>query len=394
MYRIFFRLFFEPMDAERAHDFALAVLRTVTWPARMRWLLRRLTAPHDPRLEVRALGHTFPTPLGVAAGMDKDARSFRGLWALGFGHIEVGTITPKEQKGTEGKRVARLLADRAVVNKMGFPNPGAVVAARRLQRDGEPILVGVNIGKSKDSKLGAAGADYRASVRNVAPVSDYLVINVSSPNTPGLREMQAVELLRPLVADVREELGGLGIQVPILIKIGPDLPDDELDSIADLSMELQLDGIVAVNTTIDRSVLTKSPQDEVDELSGGGISGAPLKQRSLDVLRRLRARVGDSVVLVSVGGIETADDVWERIVAGATLVQTHTGFMYGGPAWPRKVNRALSRRVREAGRLSIQELVGTADATSERQGPNSNGNGSGVLSALGPVAARDAPATR
>lgn len=386
MYRMFFRLFFEPMDAEHAHDFGLAVLRAVAWPSWARRLLRRLTASPDPRLEVRALGHTFPSPLGVAAGMDKDARSFRGLWALGFGYVEVGTITPEEQKGAEGTRVFRLTADRAVVNRMGFPNPGAVVAARRLRHEGEPVLVGVNVGKSKDSTLKEAGADYKASVRELAPVSDYLVINVSSPNTPGLRDMQAVELLRPLVADVRQELHDLGAQVPILIKIGPDLLDEELDSIADLAMELELDGIVAVNTTVDRSGLTKSPPEKAEVLPGGGISGAPLKERSLDVLRRLRVRVDDSIVLISVGGIETPADVWERILAGATLVQAHTGFIFGGPAWPRKVNRALSHRVREEGYQSIQDLIGMAGAIRRRNGSSPNGDGSRALSALGPSA--------
>jgi len=324
--------------------------------------------------------------------MDKDGTSVRGLWALGFGYVEVGTITPEPQQGAEGTRVFRLTADRAVVNRMGFPNPGAVVAARRLlaarrlRDDGEPILVGVNVGKSKDSMLEEAGADYKASVRELAPLSDYLVINVSSPNTPGLRKMQAVELLRPLIADVRQELYDLGVQVPTLVKIGPDLLDDELDSVADLAMELELDGIVAVNTTVDRSGLTKSPPDEAAVLPGAGVSGAPLKGRSLDVLRRLHARVGNSLVLVSVGGIETPDDVWERVLAGATLVQAHTGFMYGGPAWPSKVNRALSRRVREEGYQSIQELVGMAGANSERNGSSPNGNGSGGLPALGPAA--------
>lgn len=386
MYRIFFRLFFEPMDAERAHDFGVAVLRAVTWPAWSRRLLRRLTAPRDPRLEVHALGHTFPSPLGVAAGMDKDARSFRGLWALGFGYVEVGTITREEQKGASGKRVFRLTADRAIVNRMGFPNPGAAVGARRLGEARKPILVGANVGKSKDATLKDAGADYKASVRDLAPVSDYLVINVSSPNTPGLREMQAVQLLRPLIADVRQELHDVGAQVPMLIKIGPDLHDDELDAIADLAMELELDGIVAVNTTVDRSGLTNSSPEEAALLPGGGICGAPLKGRSLQVLRRLHARVGSSLVLVSVGGIEGPDDVWERILAGATLVQSYTGFMYGGPAWPRKVNRALSRRVREEGYRSIQELVGMAGAASGDNASSPNGSSSGELSTLGPAA--------
>ena len=312
--------------------------------------------------------------------MDKDALAYTGLWALGFGFVEVGTITAHEQKGAEGLRLLRLTADRAVVNRMGFPNPGAVVAAERVGRRDPEILVGLNVGKSKKATLEEAGDDYRASVRILAPVADYMVINVSSPNTPGLRDMQAVDLLRPLVADVRRELADVGISVPILIKIGPDLADAEIDSVADLAVELELDGIVAVNTTVDRSGLTASPPEKAEALPGGGVSGAPLKTRSIEVLRRLRARVGDKLVLVSVGGIETPEDAWERILAGATFIQTHTGFMYGGPAWPRKVNRELSRRVREAGCGSIQELVG-AESTNAWAASNGSHSSPAVLTA-------------
>ena len=166
-----------------------------------------------------------------------------------------------------------------------------------------------------------------------------MVLNVSSPNTPGLRDMQAVAVLRPLIADVRRELDDAGVNVPILVKIGPDLADSDIDAVAELALELELDGIVAVNTTVDRSGLAHSSPEQAESLPGGGVSGAPLAARSIEVLRRLRARVGDRLVLVSVGGIETPDDIWGRILAGATLVQTYTGFIYGGPAWPRKVNR-------------------------------------------------------
>jgi dihydroorotate dehydrogenase len=312
--------------------------------------------------------------------MDKDARSFRGLWALGFGFIEVGTITAKPQTGYPGERVLRLIADRAVVNRMGFPNPGAVVAAERLRRRPPSMLVGVNVGKSMNASVDGAGEDYRASVRELAPVCDYLVVNVSSPNTPGLREMQAIELLRPLVADVRSEIQASGLKVPILIKIGPDLADDEVDAVAQLAMELQLDGIVAVNTTVDRSLLTAASAEEAAALDGGGISGAPLKQRALEVLGRLYSHVGRSLVLVSVGGIETPDDTWQRILAGATLVQAHTGFMYGGPAWPRRVNREFARRLRAMGHSSIQEMVGAAGTRQGSSVAANASNGSGAAS--------------
>jgi dihydroorotate dehydrogenase len=253
---------------------------------------------------------------------------------------------------------------------MGFPNPGAEVVADRLRRRTGRTVVGVNIGKSKAAPVEHAGADYRASVRRLAPVSDYVVINVSSPNTPGVREMQAVDLLGALVSDVRSELEASGTEVPLLIKIGPDLSDEELDAVAELAVTLGLDGIVAVNTTVDRSGLVAS-RDAAASVDGGGVSGAPLKTRALEVLKRLYARVGDDLVLISVGGIETPDDAWERILAGATLVQAYTGFIYGGPAWPRRMNAALARRVHEAGRSSIQELVGAGvDARFDEKGSN------------------------
>jgi dihydroorotate dehydrogenase len=357
IYRLLFRLVLRRVDPEVAHALASRGLRAATRMPRVGALIRRVFAPRDPRLEVRALGRTFPSPLGVAAGVDKDASWFEALGALGFGHVEVGTVTAVPQEGNPRPRVVRLIPDRALLNRMGFPNPGADVVAARLRRRTGRTIVGVNIGKSKAAPVEEAGDDYRASVRRLASLVDHLVLNVSSPNTPGLRDLQEAELLGPLVSDVRAELEAAGTRVPLLVKIGPDLADDRIDAIADLAAALRLDGIVAVNTTVDRSGLVSSASIE-----GGGVSGAPLKARSVEVLRRLYSRVGDDLVLISVGGIETPDDAWERILAGATLVQAYTGFVYGGPAWPRQINRALSRRVSRAGGKSIQDLVGTGAA--------------------------------
>lgn len=300
---------------------------------------------------------TFPTPLGIAAGVDKDASWFEPLGALGFGHVEVGTVTAVPQHGNPRPRVLRLTRDRALLNRMGFPNPGAEVVAERLRRRAGPTIVGVNVGKSKAAPIEGAGEDYRASVRRLAPFADYLVLNVSSPNTPGLRALHEVDRLRALVGDVRAELEAAGVAAPLLVKIGPDLDDDALDAVADLAVALELDGIVAVNTTIDRSGLVASRADAAS-FDGGGVSGAPLKTRALDVLRHLHARAGDDLVLISVGGVETAHDAWQRILAGATLVQAYTGFVYGGPAWAGRVNRELAQNVSQAGRSSIGELVG------------------------------------
>src|SRR5690606_2908914 len=234
--------------------------------------------------------------------------------------------------------------DRAVINRMGFNNEGSLAAARRLRDRGAATIVGVNIGKTKVVPESSAAADYVTSTERLAPHADYLVVNVSSPNTPGLRDLQAVEHLRPLLTAVRAAADRSSPRrVPLLVKLAPDLADDDVDAAAGLALDLGLDGIIATNTTVPRDAL-RSPPELVKET--GGLSGAPLKERSLEVLRRLRARTGGRLTLISVGGVESADDVWERIRAGATLVQAYTGMLYGGPLWAWRVNRALSRRLR------------------------------------------------
>jgi dihydroorotate dehydrogenase len=311
----------------------------------VRALVRRACAPRDPALRVRALGLDFPSPLGLAAGFDKEAAHADALTALGFGFVEVGTITAQPQEGNPRPRMFRLQADRALINRMGFNNAGAQAAAARLARGRDPgTIVGVNIGRTKVAE--DAAADYRASAAALALHADYLVINVSSPNTPGLRDLQAVEQLEPLIAAVR---AGMGEHcVPLLVKIAPDLADADVDAVADLALRAGLDGIIATNTTIAREGL-RTPADQVAALGAGGLSGAPLAERSLAVLRRLRARLGDEFTIISVGGIETAGDAAARLAAGATLLQAYTAFVYGGPLWPRRLQRGLARRARQAG---------------------------------------------
>jgi dihydroorotate dehydrogenase len=358
IYRLLFRLFLQRLDPEAAHALASRTLRAVLALPGVGTAIRGFLAPKQALLEVRALGVTFPSPLGVAAGVDKDASWFEGLGALGFGFVEVGTVTAVSQDGNPRPRVLRLTRERALLNRMGSPNPGARVVAERLRRRTGGTIVGVNVGRSMAAAEERTGEDYRAAVRELAPHADYLVINVSSPNTPGLRELQAVDRLRPLVGEVRSGLEEAGLRVPILVKIGPDLRDDQIDEVADLALTLGLDGIVAVNTTVDRGGLV-GPSAEATLFDGGGISGGPLKVRALEVLERLYTRVGGELVLISVGGIETPADAWERIRAGATLVQAHTGFIYGGPAWPRRINRGLASHLRDAGWPSIERAVGT-----------------------------------
>ena len=355
IYRLLYTLLLSRFDAERVHRLTAHGLIALTRVPPLRALLRRLLAPRDPALHVRALGLDFPSPLGLAAGFDKDATGFEAYASLGFGCVEVGTITAHGQLGNAGRRIFRLTRERALVNRMGFPNAGAVAAEARLRGRTSDTVVGVNVGKTRAAA--DADADYRESVRRLAPHADYLVLNVSSPNTPGLRDMQAVERLAELVAAVRAELDAAPSAPPLLVKIAPDLSDNDVDAIADLALRERLDGLIATNTTIDRGALRDPAAPDVP--AEGGISGAPLRPRALEVLRRLHARTNGRLTLISVGGIETADDAWERIRAGATLVQVYTGFVYGGPLWPRRINRGLARHVREAGLTGVGEAVGT-----------------------------------
>ena len=346
------------LSAETAHRLTLSTLRLFCALPGTLWLLRRLFAVHDPRLRLRALGLELDSPIGLAAGLDKDAEVFEGFGALGFGFVEIGTVTALAQPGNPRPRLFRLPRDRALVNRMGFNNHGARAAALRLARPRRSV-VGANIGRSKVTANEAAVADYVTSAEALAPYADYLVINVSSPNTPSLRELQAVEQLRPLIAGVKQALqrAAPGRSVPLLLKVAPDLHDADLDAIADLALELELQGVIATNTTISRAGLT-TPAAEVEALGNGGLSGAPLRERSLAVLRRLRHRLGDRVLLVAAGGIETAEDAWQRILAGATLVQVYSALIYDGPSLPSRIARGLAERVSRAGLSNISEAIG------------------------------------
>jgi dihydroorotate dehydrogenase len=310
------------------------------------------------------MGVHFTAPMGLAAGMDKNAVAVRGLMATGFSFVEIGTVTPKGQPGNPTPRSWRELDLHALRNQMGFNNEGADAVARRLSRLrktrlGRAAVIGVDIGKNKVTAAADAAADYGYSARALAPYADFLVVNVSSPNTPGLRDLQSTAALRPILLSARagadEAMAGAsggtgtaaaagvagtgsapgtsaaagGRRVPLLVKIAPDLADADVDAIADLAVELGLDGIVAVNTTIKHD---RGP---------GGLSGPPLRERALEVVARLRARVGPEMCIMGVGGISTVDDARAMLAAGATVIQAYTGFVYGGPAWPARVNRAL-----------------------------------------------------
>ena len=340
MYPTLFSLVLSKLDPELAHRLAFLVIRAL--PAvGLGGLVRRFTAP-DPSLAVEALGLRFDSPFGLAAGFDKDGEGVIGLGDLGFGHVEVGTITARPQPGNDKPRLFRLIPDRAVINRMGFNNHGAGAAANRLlavrRKHRRPVL-GVNIGKSRVVAVEDATADYLLSARALAPVADYLVVNVSSPNTPGLRGLQELDLLAPLLRAVKE----VAEEKPLLVKIAPDLTDGQVVRIAGLVVELGLAGIIATNTTVSREGL-RSDSAAIEAAGAGGLSGVPLAARSLDVLRLIRQNAPAELCVISVGGVETAEDVQQRLDAGATLVQGYTAFLYRGPLWARQINRGLAGR--------------------------------------------------
>lgn len=334
------------LSAETAHRLVMSWMRRVHSSPLLLTMTRAVFGHAEPALRVNALGLSFPSPIGLAAGLDKDAEAFKAFGALGFGFVEVGTITFEAQPGNPQPRLFRLVADRALINRMGFNNHGAEHAAKALAVAGaRDVVLGINIGKTKRVAEEDAIDDYVKSARLLSPFADYLVVNVSSPNTPGLRDLQAVERLRPLLTAVRKAIDETQPtrRVPLLVKIAPDLSDADVDAVADLALELGLDGIIATNTTISREGLS-TPAAEVQALGAGGLSGAPLKARSLGVLKRLRARVGDKLTLIAAGGIENADEARERLAAGATLVQVYTALIYEGPTLPMRIARGIAPR--------------------------------------------------
>lgn len=344
-YDVLFERGLTRFDAERIHHAAFRAIRAAR-PVTSRLVGTPTERRAAASAQVRAMGITFPHALGLAAGFDKNAVGIDGLAALGFGHVEVGTVTGEAQPGNPQPRLFRLTADRAIVNRMGFNNDGAEVVARRLaawRAAGGSTVLGVNIGKTKVVPEDEAVADYEKSAGLLAPHADYLVVNVSSPNTPGLRDLQAVEKLEPLLAAVRRRADEVSParRVPLLVKIAPDLSDDDVLAVADLALASGLDGIIATNTTISRDGLASSTAD-VERVGAGGLSGRPLTQRSEDVVRLLRGRVGRDLTLIGVGGITTVDDARRRLDAGADLLQAYTAFVYDGPLWPHRIVRGLT----------------------------------------------------
>lgn len=335
------------MDAERAHDRTLELLEWIQRYSIGRSLLGRIAGdvPHEP---VAAFGLSFPNMLGIAAGFDKDARVFPGLASLGFGHIEVGTLTPLPQPGNPRPRVFRLPNDRAIVNRMGFPNEGVQAAAKRLRAMKGAVgsaLLGVSIGKQRETALADAAADYAEVMKAVYDVADYLAVNVSSPNTPGLRELQHRAYLEQLLATLEEENQALAtarqsVTRPMLLKISPDVTWAELDEILELSLEYGIRGLIATNTTVARDGLCDAGQSE-----SGGLSGWPLAGRSNEIIGYIYRHLGDSMPVIGVGGVFAAEDARAKLDAGACLIQLYTGLVYEGPAVAAKILRTLPQKL-------------------------------------------------
>jgi dihydroorotate dehydrogenase len=349
------------LSPERAHTLVMGAARfAADHPAALR-LLGGALAPADPRLAVHAFGLRFPNPLGLAAGFDKDGVAAAAWPAFGFGHAELGTVTTLPQEGNPRPRLFRIPADEAVINRMGFNNAGATALAPPVRRArGRPwwpdAPLGVNVGKSRAASLDEAERDYETSLRSVWPVADFLVLNVSSPNTPGLRELQGAERLAPLLALARALQGELGAK-PVLLKVAPDLDERGLDDVATLAERHGLAGLVATNTTLSREGLRHDPGE------AGGLSGRPLAGRSLAVLRALRSRT--SLPIVAVGGITDADSAIERLEAGATLLQLYTGWIFGGPLLPRRILRALSTWLDGRPERDLDEYLARRDGRRE-----------------------------
>lgn len=347
------------IDPEWIHHRVLSVL---AWCSRSPAILDTMQAActfSDPTLAVRCFGLDFPHPILLAAGLDKNAVAIPAWAALGFAGVEIGSITALAQPGNPVPRLFRLPADRALINRMGFNNDGAEQVAARLaalfeQRGRPSIPLGINLGKSKVTPLEQAPEDYQRSMSLLWPFADYFVINVSSPNTPGLRQLQERDKLEQLL-DVVQTYGlkraAPGHSKPLLLKIAPDLTSEQVDELADLALARGLEGLIATNTTLSREGL-KTPLEQA-----GGLSGQPLKKRAREVLVQLRARVGTRLPLVSVGGIDSGEEVLERLKAGASLVQVYTGFIYEGPALISRSCRTLQAAVKQAGQPSLAALL-------------------------------------
>lgn len=337
MYKSIIRPLLFRFDPEEVHYFTFNILKKFHFLTK--FLVDRPV--DDKKLEREVFGLKFKNPVGLAAGFDKDAKMFKELSVLGFGFIEIGTLTPKAQEGNPGKRLFRLKEDSAIINRMGFNNGGVDAAVERLKKN-KNVLIGGNIGKNKITPNEEAVNDYLICFEKLFPYVDYFVVNVSSPNTPNLRELQDKEALTKLLGTLQELNSKKRKPKPILLKIAPDLSDDQLLDIINIVQETQIAGVIATNTTLSRENLISENKNET-----GGLSGKPLTKRSTEVIRFLSEKSGKAFPIIGVGGIHSAEDALEKLEAGASLIQLYTGFIYEGPGLIRKINEKLLQREKQ-----------------------------------------------
>jgi dihydroorotate dehydrogenase len=335
MYKIFIRPILFCFDPEKVHHFTFSLIRIISKIPGFPSLFRFFYQVNDKRLETEVFGLKFKNPVGLAAGFDKDAVLYKELSNFGFGFIEIGTLTPKGQPGNEKKRIFRLVEDSAIINRMGFNNGGVLEAVERLKKN-NGVLIGGNIGKNKITPNEEATSDYEICFDALYDYVDYFVVNVSSPNTPNLRALQEKEPLTQLLQTLQNKNLAKPKQKPVLLKIAPDLTDEQLLDIIDIVKETKIAGVIATNTTISRSGLRSGNQTET-----GGLSGKPLTSRSTEVIRFLSQKSNKAFPIIGVGGIHTAADALEKLEAGASLIQLYTGFIYEGPALIKKINKAI-----------------------------------------------------
>lgn len=342
MYRLIKPILFQ-FDPEKIHYFVFDLLKFVCKIPGFPSLLRGLYLVEDPRLQVELFGLKFKNPVGLGAGFDKDAKLIDELSNLGFGFIEIGTITPLAQAGNDKPRLFRLPQDEALINRMGFNNGGMELAVEKLKNRKSDIIVGGNIGKNKLTPNELATDDYVKSFNALFDYVDYFTVNVSSPNTPNLRALQEKEPLKELLQTLKDINSKKGNPKPILLKIAPDLTNEQLDDIIEIVQETKIDGVIATNTTISRADL-KTPIENVESIGMGGLSGKPVKTRSTEVIKYLSDNSKKSFPIIGVGGIHSAEDAIEKLDAGASLIQIYSGFIYEGPALIKKINKALLAR--------------------------------------------------
>jgi dihydroorotate dehydrogenase len=341
LYRFIVRPVLFLFDPERIHHLVFQLLRIKGSIPGFNRFLASVFAFESPRLERTVLGLRFKNPVGLAAGFDKDAKLIDELSCFGFGFIEIGTLTPKPQYGNEKPRLFRLQADGALINRMGFNNEGVLAAVERLKKRKSSVIIGGNIGKNKDTPNEKALDDYAYCVEALYPYVDYFVVNVSSPNTPGLRELQEKEPLRKLLTYVKSLAGAKEKVKPVLLKISPDLTVEQLDDVIAILKETNTDGVIATNTTISREGLA-SDGEIVKRIGAGGLSGKPLRSKSTEVIKYLRRELGPDYPIIGVGGIMSVEDAHEKIKAGANLIQIYTGFVYEGPGFVKRILRGMS----------------------------------------------------